>query len=156
MFRFLQFLRLLRVAKINKLIFRFEEVIMQDSVNASLAFIKVGSTLLFIAHWVACIFYAIGASELDTQPLCWLTIANIQDAAVLDKYIISLYWSFTTMTTVGYGDVVPYTMSEKIYSMFSMLIACGVFAYIVGSIETIARRSNTMAAIFKEKILHVN
>ena len=60
------------------------------------------------------------------------------------------------MTTVGYGDVSPYTMSEKIYAMFSMLIACGVFAYVVGSIETIARRSNTMAAIFKEKILHVN
>jgi hyperpolarization activated cyclic nucleotide-gated potassium channel 2 len=80
----------------------------------------------------------------------------MQDAETSDKYVISLYWAFTTMTTVGYGDVTPYTMREKVYAIFSMLIACGVFAYVVGSIETIARRSNTMAAVFKEKILHVN
>jgi hyperpolarization activated cyclic nucleotide-gated potassium channel 2 len=129
---------------------------MSDMINAILGFLKVITVILFIAHWIACIFYAIGASELDSEPISWLTIANVQDDTVFDKYIISLYWAFTTMTTVGYGDVAPYTMVEKIYAMFSMLIACGVFAYVVGSIETIARRSNTMAAIFKEKILHVN
>jgi len=60
------------------------------------------------------------------------------------------------MTTVGYGDITPQTKYEKVYVIFSMLISCGVFAYVVGSIETIARRSNTMATVFKEKILHVN
>ena len=154
--RFLRFLRLLRVLKLKKLLYKFEEIIMSDTINAILGFFKVITVILFIAHWIACIFYQIGVSQLDSEPICWLTMANIQDAPIFDKYIISLYWAFTTMTTVGYGDVSPYTMGEKIYAMFSMLIACGVFAYVVGSIETIARRSNTMAAIFKEKILHVN
>src|ERR1700742_2714335 len=108
---------------------------MSDTLNAILGFLKVITVILFIAHWIACIFYAIGASELDNEPICWIVMSNIQDASVFDKYIISLYWAFTTMTTVGYGDVTPYTMSEKIYAMFSMLIACGVFAYVVGSIE---------------------
>ncbi len=156
MARFLRFLRLLRVLKLKKLLYKFEEIIMSDTLNALLGFFKVITVILFIAHWIACIFYAIGNAELESEPDCWLTKAGVQDSSVFDKYIISLYWAFTTMTTVGYGDVAPYTMSEKIYAMFSMLIACGVFAYVVGSIETIARKSNTMAAIFKEKILHVN
>jgi len=154
-FKFLRFLRLLRVLKLKKLLYKFEEIIMSDMINAFLGFFKVITVILFIAHWIGCIFYAIGASELDSG-MCWLTISGIHDASNFDKYIISLYWAFTTMTTVGYGDVSPYTMSEKIYAMFSMLIACGVFAYVVGSIETIARRSNNMEADFKEKILHVN
>jgi hyperpolarization activated cyclic nucleotide-gated potassium channel 2 len=129
---------------------------MSDTINAILGFSKVIIVILFIAHWIACIFYYIGSWELENEPLCWLSIAGMQDAEIYDKYVISLYWAFTTMTTVGYGDVAPYTMNEKIYAIFSMLIACGVFAYVVGSIETIARRSNTMAAVFKEKILHVN
>jgi hypothetical protein len=136
--------------------YKFEEIIMNDMINAFLSFLKVVVVILFIAHWMACTFYLIGSIELDTEPVCWLTIAKVQDKSNFDKYVISLYWAFTTMTTVGYGDVAPYTMNEKIYAIFSMLIACGVFAYVVGSIETIARRSNTMAAVFKEKILHVN
>lgn len=136
--------------------YKFEEFIMNDMINAFLSFLKVVVVILFIAHWMACTFYLIGSIELDTEPVCWLTIAKVQDKSNFDKYVISLYWAFTTMTTVGYGDVAPYTMNEKIYAIFSMLIACGVFAYVVGSIETIARRSNTMAAVFKEKILHVN
>lgn len=68
----------------------------------------------------------------------------------------SLYWAFATMTTVGYGDFYPITDTEKLFAMAAMLVACGVFAYVVGSIETIVRRSNTIENMFKERILHVN
>lgn len=60
--RFLRFLRLLRVLKLKKLIYKFEEIIMSDMLNAILGFLKVITVILFIAHWIACIFYAIGNS----------------------------------------------------------------------------------------------
>ena len=60
------------------------------------------------------------------------------------------------MTTVGYGDLYPITVNEMFFAMLSMLVACGVFAYVVGSIETIVRRQNTIESEFREKILHVN
>jgi len=42
-----------------------------------------------------------------------------------------------TMATVGYGDIVPITNTEKCFVMVAMLVSCGVFAYVVGSIEMI-------------------
>ena len=77
MARFLRFLRLLRVLKLKKLLYKFEEAIMNDMLNAILGFIKVITVILFIAHWIACIFYAIGSAELDSEPICWLTLANV-------------------------------------------------------------------------------
>lgn len=44
------------------------------------------------------------------------------------------------MTTVGYGDIVAHTPNEKIYSMFAMIVACGVFAYTVGSVGSLVSK----------------
>ena len=60
------------------------------------------------------------------------------------------------MTTVGYGDIYAITNLEKIFAMLSMLVSCGVFAYVVGSIENIVRASSHIDSEFKETILHVN
>lgn len=33
------------------------------------------------------------------------------------------------MITVGYGDITPVNNYEKIFAMFTMLLACGIFSY---------------------------
>lgn len=38
---------------------------------------------------------------------------------------------------MGYGDVVPVTIEERIYTIFMTLIACGIFAYSVNQIGQI-------------------
>jgi len=41
------------------------------------------------------------------------------------------------MITVGYGDIFPHTVAEKLVSIVNMMIACGQFAYSVNSIGNI-------------------
>ncbi len=41
------------------------------------------------------------------------------------------------MITVGYGDIIPQTNSERIYIIFMTLISCAVFAYSVNTIGSI-------------------
>jgi hypothetical protein len=37
------------------------------------------------------------------------------------------------MITIGYGDIGAVTESEKIFTIFILIIACGFFSYILGS-----------------------
>ena len=46
------------------------------------------------------------------------------------------------MTTVGYGDILPFTVSEKVYAIAIMLMGATVFGYIVGSVGTLATNAN--------------
>jgi len=136
---------------------KFEEFFLNDIVSAFLDVIKLLSVIFFIAHWVACFFFFVSDSELDNEPFSWVVQTGLSDASNFEeKYITSLYWAFTTMTTVGYGDVFPMTMAEQLYGIISMIVACGVFAYVVGSIGTIVNRSSTIIQDFKDKVLHIN
>jgi hypothetical protein len=38
------------------------------------------------------------------------------------------------MVTVGYGDIHPVTGIERVVAMFNMIIAAGMYAYIINEI----------------------
>ena len=44
----------------------------------------------------------------------WLSNVGKDGADPVTKYILSLYFTATTMFTVGYGDVLPITNAERL------------------------------------------
>jgi len=58
----------------------------------------------------------------------------MENATWESRYIISIYFSFITMMTVGYGDVVPVNNAERIYVIFMTLLSSGIFGYVVNTI----------------------
>lgn len=41
------------------------------------------------------------------------------------------------MSTIGYGDISPVSVSEKIFSSIITILACGVFAFSVNMVGSI-------------------
>ncbi|MGE5846500.1 MAG: cyclic nucleotide-binding domain-containing protein, partial [Ignavibacteria bacterium] len=49
-------------------------------------------------------------------------------------YVKSLYWTITTLTTVGYGDITPETNGQRIFAICVMFLGIGVYGYLIGNI----------------------
>ncbi len=56
----------------------------------------------------------------------------------------SLWWALATVTTVGYGDVVPETRIGRVIGAFTMLVGIGIYSAFAGLIAaTLAQISRT-------------
>ena len=59
---------------------------------------------------------------------------EIQDTKWTTKYIYSLYFSSSTLLTVGYGDVTPTNVYEILMILVTQIIGIATFAYAVNQI----------------------
>lgn len=76
--------------------------------------------MLLISHWIACGW----AGLRDRLP-------GDDDAM---HYLRALYWTITTLATVGYGDITPNTAPQMMYAIMTMLFGVGLFGYGIGNV----------------------
>ena len=79
--------------------------------------------LILISTVVITIFAYDHFSEVLGKPLGEVT--------VVDVLMQSLWWSVATITTVGYGDIIPVSGSGKLIAMVCMLVGYGLKLYIL-------------------------
>lgn len=48
-----------------------------------------------------------------------------------DKMIVLIYFSFTSLTTVGFGDLHPHSDLERLFTAFGLLFGVSIFSYIM-------------------------
>lgn len=87
--------------------------------------------LTFANHLIACIWLYLGES-IDGS---WLQSYKHDNAST--KYITSIYWVVTTLTTVGYGDITGSTSEEYVFTMVVEFIGILFFSIMMGSINKI-------------------
>ena len=130
----LRLLRLLRIVRLFVILRRWEAF--NWSNPGALRVVKFLASILLLMHWLACIwFFSAFASGFPVDS--WAVKANIVDSGPVAQYIRSVYWTITTMTTVGYGDITPARSVEYILAAIIMLMGASLYAFIIGSIASL-------------------
>ncbi|XP_072229017.1 voltage-gated inwardly rectifying potassium channel KCNH6 [Leuresthes tenuis] len=152
--------RLLRLVRVARKLDRYSEY------GAAVLFLLM-CTFVLIAHWLACIWYAIGFVERPYTETGWLdNLAeqlgksyNDSDSSsgpsVKDKYVTALYFTLSSLTSVGFGNVSPNTNSEKIFSICVMVIGSLMYASIFGNVSAIIQRLYSGTTRYHTQMLRV-
>uniref|UniRef100_UPI0035902E01 potassium voltage-gated channel subfamily H member 1-like isoform X1 n=2 Tax=Myxine glutinosa TaxID=7769 RepID=UPI0035902E01 len=115
-----------------------------------------------VAHWLACIWSFIGYYEVEqvrnkatnrTLEPTWLcelghtigspyhyntSSSNWEGGPSKDAvYISSLYFTMTSLTSIGFGNISPNTEIEKTFAVAMMMIGSLLYATIFGNVTTI-------------------
>ncbi|GAA6077792.1 potassium voltage-gated channel subfamily H member 6 [Tachysurus ichikawai] len=152
--------RLLRLVRVARKLDRYSEY------GAAVLFLLM-CTFVLIAHWLACIWYAIGHVERPYMKTGWLD--NLADQlgkyyndsdstsgpSIKDMYVTALYFTFSSLTSVGFGNVSPNTNSEKIFSICVMLIGSLMYASIFGNVSAIIQRLYSGTTRYHTQLLRV-
>uniref|UniRef100_A0A4W5LK63 Potassium voltage-gated channel subfamily H member 7 n=1 Tax=Hucho hucho TaxID=62062 RepID=A0A4W5LK63_9TELE len=154
--------RLLRLVRVARKLDRYSEY-------GAAVLILLMCIFALIAHWLACIWYAIGNVEkpylehnigwLDNLGVSIGKRYNFSDPSsgpsIKDKYVTALYFTFSSLTSVGFGNVSPNTNSEKIFSICVMLIGSLMYASIFGNVSAIIQRLYSGTARYHTQMLRV-
>ncbi|XP_037834446.1 potassium voltage-gated channel subfamily H member 4a isoform X2 [Kryptolebias marmoratus] len=126
------------------------------------------SVFALLAHWMACVWYVIGRKEIESSdPVTW-DIGWLQELgkrletpyinstmggpSMPSAYIASLYFTLSSLTSVGFGNVCANTDAEKIFSICSMLIGALMHAVVFGNVTAIIQRMYSRRSLYHTRM----
>lgn len=77
-----------------------------------------------------------------------IPISNITH---VDAYVTALYFTFTSLTSVGFGNVSANTAAEKVFSIIMMLIGALMHAVVFGNVTAIIQRMYSRRSLYQSK-----
>lgn len=135
-------------------------------------FLKVGegferfvfSLLIFImiSHFIACLWILTAdvssGGERDkngvlSESTNWIIANNYSNMTHVQLYATSMYFTITTMTTVGYGDISGTNTFERIICMLLMIMGVIFFSVSSGTLTAIITNYEEVSAKARERLL---
>ena len=126
--------KLLRLLKSSK---HFKR--MFDIINMNVGIVKmimVAVSVMFLVHLIGC-FWFLQAKLSDFNPDTWVIRFGFMDSESSVQYLASVYWALQTLTTVGFGDINAYTVTEKITAIVWMISGIGFYSFTIGNLSQI-------------------
>ncbi|GMI83619.1 potassium transport 2/3 [Hibiscus trionum] len=147
----LELLRFWRLRRVKQFFTRLEKDIRFSYFWIRCA--RLVSVTLLLVHCAACLYYLM-ADRYPHRGRTWIGTVNphFREGSLWVRYVSALYWSITTMTTVGYGDLHAVNTAEMAFIIFYMLLNLGLTAYIIGNMTNLVVEGTRRTMEFRNSI----
>jgi len=136
--QFLPFLKLMRLFKLYRISKMFSVVGHLTVLPTPLKIQFMATISMVILHWIAC---------------AWIFINPIVvDVPNHSQYIKALYFTITTVATIGYGDIVPHDDIGRIFTMCIQILGVGMYAFVIGNVSKLVAEADRYKEQAKEKV----
>jgi hypothetical protein len=99
-------------------------------------------TVITCVHLIGCL-WVIVASLYDFNYTTWVYDARLQDSGNGTLYLAAIYWAFSTMLTVGYGDIHSFTSEEMCVALCWMIIGSMFYTFAIGNLSSMLSNMDT-------------
>ena len=69
-----------------------------------------------------------------TSAVAFTVVEDVGQGRRIDSFLDALWWSASTITTVGYGDIYPITAVGRLIAIFTMLVGISTLAVVTARI----------------------
>lgn len=149
-------IKLIRLGKLWKLAQTLDyadiidEALCTAATQAKLQLVGIIVFLFLLTHWVACALGFIGNDWFEAYLAGFGEVPG--NLSAIERYLVAAYWAMTTMTTVGYGDVLPTCNTERIFAMACMVIGGSFYAYLIGKFASMCSTSDLNRRRYYERM----
>ncbi|KAK2820446.1 hypothetical protein Q5P01_023405 [Channa striata] len=155
----LKTIRLLRLLRLLQKLDRYSQY-------TAIVLTLLMSAFALLAHWMACIWYMIGRRDMESKEnwnIGWLhelgkrldkpfVNSTVGGPTLHSSYIAALYFTLTSLTSVGFGNVCANTDAEKIFSICTMLIGALMHGLVFGNVTAIIQRMYSRRSLYHTRM----
>lgn len=132
--------------KINNYVNPYEELLMICFQRVLILFLL----FFLLTHNIACIWTYIGMREKEINYASWINMSNLQNESISVIYSSSFYFCLVSIFSVGYGDIVPISINERVFTIFFMMFDCVIYAYFLSSLSTLYQQYSNKKELNKQ------
>jgi voltage-gated potassium channel len=119
---YFKMIRLVRIARLFKILQAYQKTKNATSAPKLFKIVLITTSSIIAIHFIAC---------------GWIYFNPESDLDFLTQYNLALYWTVTTLTTIGYGDITPANNVARLYTMIIQVMGAATYGYIIANVSSL-------------------